>query len=221
MDWKILSALLVAIVIIISGFIGSNIELPGFGDIDFKDLTGNFLNSNQNTTKNIIVNAEIYGDGKIKFRNANFLKLAEISSSNIVIGNEKLNLFSSDLIITGFIGNSEVNIKEKNIFIDGTARTIVISGTSIIPQPNRTISIKGYVTYDSAIIKNIGETNSILINADTGSLKINNESAVLNIDNTLSDIGNFAGDIELTKIIKLTGKTNKISVSGNLNIEIK
>ncbi len=221
MDWKVLSALIVGAVIIITSFLGSNIQVPNFANTGLKDFTHKILGSGKSAEKNILLNSEIHGNAEINFRNAKFLKLTNILSSNIVIGNEKFSLLSSDLSLVGFVGDSNIKTGNKTIFLDGTVSTILINGTSILPQPNSSIPIKGYANYNIASVENIENANHIVLKANSGSLKVNGKDVILKMDGTTSVIDSFSGDIKLGDSIKVSGRINKISVSGNLNVNIE
>ncbi len=224
MDWKVLAAILVAVAIIISGFIGSGMKLPSIHlpdtgiFVNLKRGIGNILGTN--VTGHIPITATFSGGGELKTGDAKFIELKLKTASSFIIGSENMNVSPNSIIkINEFAGQVNINVKDRSLDIDGIAEKIYVSEIGILPHAGKTIAVKGSPEFYYLKIDNTAASGSL--KADAGTMKINGKKIILNISNTSINPGNFAGNIEIGDEVNLTGKTDEISVSGEHLIEIK
>lgn len=216
MDWKILAAIIVAVAIVVSGLITTDV----FSNVlsGLKQGFGGFLSSEKG---NISFSAALKIQDTINTdTSASSIILDFSPNSDFYIGNEKFdfNLSSVLLEINNFTGNLKIEFSNKTISINGNLEKILITNIGIIPHKEKTVSVRTEnLKVDSIKIYDISLQRFSYIADGT----INTDKAVINIDNEQLELGKFDGNIEVSDTVNLNGLTDKILISGKQQISIQ
>jgi len=157
--------------------------------------------------------------------NEKFDKIEIIPNSNTILyaGDSKVDMKNSEntnIIIENFQG--ELSFNENNISnLQGKAGKVLINNVPISSQSEETIklSIENNLKYKTIKIENIAINEISYITK--GSINIDREKTIINIDNEEIKIKNFKGNLEIQdKIFNIQGYLNKLDIEGKSIISI-
>lgn len=247
MDWKIIAALVVAVAIVVSGFLASGgINLTGtaaspsgpaqnplsgtgsnpIGDFltGAKDAVSNLL-SGTATEKNINRTLQVSSslsmeDGLLKLNSpASSVEIEFNTPASMNVGGEIIRL--SDGVITS-IGNfsGRLDVYANNtLLIDGSAENIYVSNVGILPHAQKTVSIKSASSAKTIKIHNIS-VNSLNLNV-SGSLDIWQGKAILRAEKEPLKMENFKGNLEISGAsLAMEGLSTKVLLEGAERVSV-
>lgn len=221
MDWKVLAVILVIVAIIVTGLLSSSNALKGIKD-SFTSLFSGV--SKPNAKGNISLTATILAD--ITTLSLGDAELISINSTRpdvqIMIGKEKLDLSNVNnafIQIENFTGKETIYLNNKTMSLEGNAEKVLVSPIGIIPvEKTASISITG-LKADAIVISNL--TIKQLSTGAIGQISVNNDKVSTRLDGDKITIDNYFGNLNVNNALGLSGKAERISIIGNINIEIK
>jgi len=221
MDWKVIAALVVAVAIVVSGFLASGgVNLTGTAVAapaqnpsagTESNPIGDFLSGTKDAVSNLLagaaseknINRTLQISGSLSM-NDDALRLNTQASSVVInfnapasmdIGNERIN-FSDETKITigNFSGKMDI-YSNSTAIIDGSAETIDVSNIGILPHTQKTAQIRIAAPVQAIKIYNAG-AGSLAFNA-TGSLNIGQGKAIIKASGEPVRIENYKGNFDI------------------------
>lgn len=232
MDWKVIAALVVAVAIVVSGFLASGgINLSGTAAAPAQNPSaganpvGDFLNGAKDAVSNLLtgtaseknINRTLQVSGALSLEN-DVLRLNTPTSSVVLnfntpasmdIGNERINFSGGTKISIGnFTGKLGI-YSNATVLIDGSAETIDVSNIGILPHTQKTAPIKIAAPVQTIKIYNAG-AGSLVFNA-TGSLNIGQGKVILKASSESIRIENYRGNFDISgPNLNLEGLSTKV-----------
>lgn len=245
MDWKVIAALVVAVAIVVSGFLVSGgVNIPGVGSTSEtaqnppeaqSNPIGDFLSSAKDAVSNALIgtmaekniNRTLQVSGSLAMEDK-ALKLNTPASSIAIefsapasmnVGNQIINFSDVTRVSIGsFIGKLDIHANG-TIIIDGNAETIHVSNIGILPHAQKTALLKVTANVKSAKIYN-ATADRLSFNA-TGSMGIGQERATLKISSEPVQIENFKGNMDISgSSLILEGLSTKVLLNNREKVSI-
>ncbi|MFZ3077738.1 MAG: hypothetical protein WA139_04740 [Candidatus Aenigmatarchaeota archaeon] len=231
MDWKVIAALVVAVAIVVSGFLASGgVNLTGTAAAPAQNPpaganpVGDFLSGAKDAVSNLLtgtvseknINRTLQVSGSL-FMNDDVFRMNTQASSVVLnfnapasmdIGNERINFSDETKISIGnFTGKLDIYSNATAIF-DGSAETIDVSNIGILPHTQKTAQIKIAAPVQAIKIYNAGA--SLNLNA-TGSINVGQGKVVLKVTDESVRIENYKGNFDISGAnINLEGLSTKV-----------
>jgi|GEM_PF-5911755 len=230
MDWKVIAALVVAVAIVVSGFLASGgVNLTGTAPAQNPSAganpTGDFFSGAKDAVSNLLagsvseknVNRTLQVSGSFSLENE-VLRLNTPASSVVLdfnapasmdIGNERINFSGETKISIGnFTGKMDI-YSNATAIIDGSAETIGVSNIGILPHTQKTAPIRIAASVRAIKIYNAA-AGSLAFNA-TGSLNIGQGKVILKVSDESVRIENYKGSFDISGAnINMEGLSTKI-----------
>lgn len=201
-----------------------------FAFFESGNLTGNVVNigGKESNTANLV---KITADLTLPFDDLNIkgdIDQIELKADRIdnffYAGGEKFDLTNSEkmnLIITNYDG--KISFDANNILkLKGKATEVLINGVLMRPESgiNMKVKFKKDIQYNSLKLNGVF-IDLLYYTTTSGTIKLNEEKMVFNIDNEEVKIEKFQGDLEIRgNQFKLNGHVKKINVIGEPDISI-
>lgn len=245
MDWKIIAALVVAVAIVVSGFLasgginftGTGASQPGpaqnpsaganpIGDFltGAKDAVSNIF-SGTAAEKNINRSLQVSGsflmdDSLLKLNSpASSVEIEFNTPASMNVGGEIIRL--SDGVITS-IGNfsGRLDIYANNtILIDGNAENIYVSNVGILPHAQKTVGIKSASSAKAIKTHNIS-VGSLNLNI-SGSLDIGQGKVILKAEKEQLKMENFKGSLDISGAsLAMEGLSTKVLLESRERVSV-
>ena len=209
MDWKIIAALVVAVAIVVSGFLASGgINFAGTGANpigDFltgaKDAVSNILSgtaSEKDINRTLRVSGSLsIEDGLLKLNSpASSVEIGFNTPASMNVGSEIIQLSDGETAVIGnFSGMLDI-YANNTVLIDGNAETIYVSNIGILPHAQKTVSIKSASSARSIRVYNIS-VGSLNLNV-SGSLDIGQGKVAIKAESEPLQIENFKGNLDIS-----------------------
>ena len=222
MDWKIIAALIVAVAIVVSGFLASGgINLAGTAAAapaqnpstgTGSNPIGDFLTGAKDAVSNLFsgtaseknINRTLQVSGSLSLENdilrlntpASSVVMNFITPASMDVGNERINFSDETKISIGnFTGRLDI-YSNTTIIIDGSAETIDVSNIGILPHTQKTAPIRIAAPVQAIKIYNAG-AGSLVFNA-TGSLNIGQGKIIIKASSEPVRIENYKGNFDIS-----------------------
>ncbi len=244
MDWKIIAALVVAVAIVVSGFLasgginltGDNFQLPvqnpqtssnpigdflaGAKDAISNVLSGTGITTEKNINRTLQVSGTLAMEGNVlRFNSPASMIDLELSSANSInIGSERIDFPEGAKVSFGnFSGKLDI-YPNYTVAADGTAETISASNIGIVPHSPKKVPVRLAASVKSAKLYNA--SISFNMNA-TGSLDVGQGRIALKVYSEPILIENFKGDVNIAgSNMVIDGYSTKVLISGSERISI-
>lgn len=244
MDWKVIAALVVAVAIVVSGFLASGgINFAGTGGQqapaqnppaganpigDFltgaKDAVSNLF-SGTAPEKNINRTLQVSGsflmeDGLLKLNApASSVEIEFNTPVSMNVGSEIIQLSDGE---TTAIGNfsGRLNVYANNtVLIDGSAENIYVSNVGILPHAQKTVAIKTISSAKTIKIHNIS-VSSLNLNV-SGSLDIGQGKVSLKAEKEPLKMENFRGNLDISGAsLAMEGLSTRVLLEGAERVSV-
>ncbi len=221
MDWKVIAALVVAVAIVVSGFLASgginftgtaaSPPIPAQNPLGGANPIGDFLTGAKNAVSNLLsgtatennVNRTLQISGALTMEDnvlmmntpASSIVMSFITPASMDVGNERINFSDETRVSIGnFTGRLDI-YSNSTIAIDGSVEMIYVSNIGILPHTQKTVSIKIAASVQSIKIYDAGA--NLNLNA-TGSLNIGQGKIMLKMDSEPVRIENYKGNFDIS-----------------------
>lgn len=233
-DWKIIAALVVAVAIVVSGFLASggvnfsgtdSLQAPAQNPQSGSDPIGNFLTGAKDTVSNFLtgttseknVNRTLQVSGLLSMEDdvlnlntpASSVVLEFSTPTSINIGSERIDFSEGTKVTVGnFVGKLDI-YSNSTAIIDGNAETIYVSDIGILPHTQKTVSMKTATNLKSIKIYN-ASSDSLNFNA-TGILDTGQGKVAIKVGSEPVQVENFKGDLDISGAdIKMEGLSTRV-----------
>ncbi len=210
-DWKVIAAIAVAAVAVVSAFLALN---PDTG------ISG-FFTALEGQQSNISFTANFDGAPFSVSVQASRLTLSlPKDSEGLSISGQKLDLSALNDVEIIFIGwNGKVDYDDE-LSLSGSAKKVVVNSIGLT-QEGKSQSISGKsIKFNSAKLSSVSIGNLKIENA-VGYINVGDGKTQIKVEREPVEIGNFEGDISLDGGIKLEGIAAKLLVSGESKVSVE
>ncbi len=247
MDWKIIAALIVAVAIVVSGFLSSggfNLAAPpapsgtaaqnpsgsnplgpigdffsGAADVVSNVFSGTPAGKNVNRTLQVSGELSVESNAIILNTPANSVDVEFGAPVSMNVGSEKINFSDGKKISIGNFAGKLGIYANRTVILDGSAEIITVSGIGIIPHSQKAAQIKATASAKSIKAYN-ASAGSLAFNA-TGSMNIGNGKVILKPENELLMIENFMGNLDMSGAsLALDGFSTKVMLNGKEKVSV-
>lgn len=217
-DWKIIAAVAVAAVIILTSIFASTDALKGLKNI----FSGLNLFPEQNVVRKILVSALLaaYGNQALSIEEAEKITIDFVPNSNILVSGQTLdltNLTSVSIRIEKFEGKSIINFTTNLITIDGAAQKVFVNDIGIASEQAavKTTDLRvNSIKFVNAEPKQL----SLLV---SGTMTVDSKHS-MKFDSEQLTIDNYFGDIEARGyLLSINGYASKLAATNNLKLAIE